>query len=71
MKIQVFAHLGMDYTKTCERVMDNGEPGFAWLENMQQYSRMQSTEKVIISLYRYRIDHIPTSSLSFLPYIGL
>jgi ribonucleoside-triphosphate reductase len=36
----------MDYTKTCSRIVDNGEPGFAWLENMQKYSRMQSNELV-------------------------
>lgn len=31
----VFATLGMDYGPTCERVRKNGEPGFAWLSNMQ------------------------------------
>lgn len=36
----VFARLGMDYNKVCDRVRANGEPGFAWLENMQQYGRM-------------------------------
>ncbi|KNC83037.1 hypothetical protein SARC_04685 [Sphaeroforma arctica JP610] len=36
----VFAELGMDYTSVCERVQINGEPGFAWLDNMRQYSRM-------------------------------
>ncbi|RUS15087.1 hypothetical protein BC937DRAFT_92916 [Endogone sp. FLAS-F59071] len=36
----VFATLGMDYSKIVERVTKNGEPGFAWLENAQQYSRM-------------------------------
>jgi len=36
----VFATLGMDYSKVCERVRLNGEPGFAWLDNMQQYARM-------------------------------
>ena len=36
----VFASLGMDYAEICERVCNNGEPGFAWLENMQAYSRM-------------------------------
>ncbi|KAL6050260.1 ribonucleoside-triphosphate reductase (thioredoxin) [Balamuthia mandrillaris] len=36
----VFADLGMDYTDVCKRVVDNGEPGFAWLDNMQQFSRM-------------------------------
>jgi len=36
----VFATLGMDYNKTCEKVRLNGEPGFAWLENMRAYGRM-------------------------------
>jgi ribonucleoside-triphosphate reductase len=36
----IFAELGMDYTAAAKRVVDNGEPGFAWLENMQAYSRM-------------------------------
>lgn len=26
--------------KVCERIEQNGEPGFAWLENMRQYGRM-------------------------------
>ena len=38
----IFAELGMDYTDACKRVVKNGEPGFAWLENMQGYSRMKS-----------------------------
>ena len=38
----VFAELGMDYSNVCDRVMRNGEPGFAWLENMQAYSRMRN-----------------------------
>ena len=38
----IFAELGMDYTKASERINDNGEPGFAWLENMQDYSRMRN-----------------------------
>jgi adenosylcobalamin-dependent ribonucleoside-triphosphate reductase len=37
----IFAELGMDYTAACERVRKNGEPGFAWLSNMQNYSRMK------------------------------
>ena len=36
----IFAELGMDYTKAAERVKLNGEPGFAWLDNMRDYSRM-------------------------------
>jgi hypothetical protein len=31
----------MDYTKSAESVAVNGEPGFAWLENMQAYGRMK------------------------------
>ena len=36
----VFATLGMDYGPVVDKVVKNGEPGFAWLENMQQFSRM-------------------------------
>jgi len=36
----IFAELGMDYSDVCERVKINGEPGFAWLENMKHYGRM-------------------------------
>ena len=38
----IFAELGMDYADVCKRIVDNGEPGFAWLENMKRYSRMQN-----------------------------
>ena len=38
----IFAELGMDYTDICKRITDNGEPGFAWLENMRTFSRMQN-----------------------------
>ena len=38
----IFAELGMDYTDACERVALNGEPGFAWLDNMRKYSRMKN-----------------------------
>ena len=38
----VFAELGMDYSDVCDRVVNNGEPGFAWLENMKGYSRMKN-----------------------------
>ena len=38
----IFAELGMDYTDVCKRITDNGEPGFAWLENMRSFSRMQN-----------------------------
>ncbi|RHY53745.1 hypothetical protein DYB34_003892, partial [Aphanomyces astaci] len=36
----VFASLGMDYAPICKQIVQNGEPGFAWLQNMQEYSRM-------------------------------
>ena len=38
----IYAELGMDYTDICKRITDNGEPGFAWLENMRTFSRMQN-----------------------------
>jgi adenosylcobalamin-dependent ribonucleoside-triphosphate reductase len=38
----VFAELGMDYTEIAKRIVDNGEPGLAWLENMRHYSRMKN-----------------------------
>jgi ribonucleotide reductase alpha subunit len=38
----IFAELGMDYTAAAERIVDNGEPGFAWLDNMRKYSRMKN-----------------------------
>lgn len=36
----VFAELGMDYTELAKQTAKNGEPGYAWLENMQSYSKM-------------------------------
>jgi len=36
----IFAELGMDYEPSAERVRYNGEPGYAWLENMREYGRM-------------------------------
>lgn len=38
----IFAELGMDYSKVAAQTAKNGEPGYAWLENMQQYSRMNN-----------------------------
>ena len=38
----IFAELGMDYTEAAKRIVDNGEPGFAWLDNMRHYSRMKN-----------------------------
>ncbi|KAI9220138.1 ribonucleotide reductase [Blastocladiella britannica] len=36
----VFCKPGMDYTDLCQRVRDNGEPGFFWLDHARAYSRM-------------------------------
>lgn len=36
----VFADIGMDYGPTAAKVQLNGEPGFAWLENMRAFGRM-------------------------------
>lgn len=36
----IFAELGMDYAPSAQRVALNGEPGYAWLENMRAYGRM-------------------------------
>lgn len=36
----IFAEHGMDYTDVSQRIVANGEPGLAWLENMKAYSRM-------------------------------
>ena len=38
----VFAELGMDYEECAKRIVDNGEPGFAWVDNMSHYSRMKN-----------------------------
>lgn len=39
-KTKVICPLGMDYKSICERVLNNGEPGFFFLENAQKYGRM-------------------------------
>jgi ribonucleoside-triphosphate reductase (thioredoxin) len=36
----VFAEVGMDYSEAAKRIAVNGEPGFAWLDNMQGFGRM-------------------------------
>jgi len=36
----IFATTGMDYEPAAERIRYNGEPGFAWLDNMKAYGRM-------------------------------
>lgn len=40
----IFAERGMDYTKVAERTRINGEPGYAWLDNMKRFSRMRAVE---------------------------
>jgi len=37
----IFARLGMDYSKVAELTRMNGEPGYAWLENMKNFGRMK------------------------------
>jgi ribonucleoside-triphosphate reductase len=37
----IFAELGQDYSPAASRTAANGEPGYAWLENMKNYSRMK------------------------------
>lgn len=37
----LFAYVGMDYTDAAKSIALNGEPGFAWLDNMQKYGRMK------------------------------
>ena len=37
----IFAERGMDYTKVAEQTAKNGEPGYMWLQNAQQYGRMK------------------------------
>lgn len=41
----VYAQIGMDYRPIIERIVENGEPGLVWLENMQAYGRMKEDEK--------------------------
>jgi len=36
----IFAEVGQDYTGVAARTAKNGEPGYLWLENARQYSRM-------------------------------
>lgn len=38
----IFCDLGMNYTAAASRTETNGEPGYAWLENMRAYSRMNN-----------------------------
>lgn len=36
----IFAEVGMDYSKVAEMTAKNGEPGYEWLKNAQDYGRM-------------------------------
>ena len=36
----IFAKVGMDYSSFAERTASNGEPGYMWLDNAREYSRM-------------------------------
>lgn len=36
----IFADLGMNYSNVAARTRRNGEPGYSWMKNMQEYSRM-------------------------------
>ena len=36
----IMADFDTDYTKYAERIIANGEPGFLWLDNMREFSRM-------------------------------
>mmetsp|Transcript_20884 Transcript_20884/g.24119 ORF Transcript_20884/g.24119 Transcript_20884/m.24119 type:complete len:200 (-) Transcript_20884:144-743(-) len=36
----ILAKLGMDYQDSVNSILKNGEPGFAWIENMRNYGRM-------------------------------
>lgn len=36
----ILAELGMDYSSAAARTALNGEPGYAWLDNMRSYGRM-------------------------------
>ncbi len=36
----ILAERGMDYTDAAERTWANGEPGYLWMENAQQFGRM-------------------------------
>ena len=38
----IFAEVGQDYEHAATRTAANGEPGYAWLSNMQNYSRMNN-----------------------------
>jgi len=37
----ILASVGMDYSNVASRTLDNGEPGYLWLENAREYGRMK------------------------------
>ena len=37
----IFSEIGQDYTKLAEQTSLNGEPGYAWLNNMRHYGRFK------------------------------
>lgn len=37
----LFGIVGMDYTEVAKSIAINGEPGFAWLDNMRKYGRFK------------------------------
>ena len=39
----VFGKIGMSYKNTAKLTAKNGEPGYIWLQNMQNYGRMKDT----------------------------
>ena len=39
----IYAKIGMNYSKVVENIINNGEPGLVWLDNMRKYSRMCDT----------------------------
>lgn len=36
----VLGKVGMDYTEICSRMVNNGEPGIVWMDNVREFSRM-------------------------------
>lgn len=40
----ILAKIGMDYDKFIDPMYNNGEPGFVWLENSQNYGRMNGVK---------------------------
>lgn len=42
----VFAEVGMDYSKCAAMTAMNGEPGYAWLNNMRKFGRMIDSHQI-------------------------